>query len=69
MCYLFYIIQSISEKNIPVNPAASLYEDITDEEDIKKYFNELGEYLKIKNIKLITIEDALLLKGKGDKVL
>ena len=45
-----------------LNPAASLYEDVTDEEEIKKCFNELGEYLKTKNIKLITTEDILLLK-------
>ena len=52
-----------------LNPAASLYEDVTDEKDIKKCFNELGEYLKTKNIKLITIEDALLLKGKEDNLM
>ena len=45
-----------------LNPAASLYEDVTDEEEIRKCFNELGEYLKTKNIKLITTEDILLLK-------
>ena len=37
-----------------LNPAASLYEDVTDEDDIRKCFNELREYLKTKNIKLIT---------------
>ena len=52
-----------------LNPAASLFEDVTDEEDIKKCFNELGEYLKTKNIQLITIEDALLLKGKEDNLM
>ena len=45
-----------------LNPAASLYEDVTDEEEIRKCFNELGEYLKTKNIKLITTEEILLLK-------
>ena len=45
-----------------LNPAASLYEDVTDEDDIRKCFNELGEYLKTKNIKLITTEEILLLK-------
>ena len=44
-----------------LNPAASLYEDVTDEDDIRKCFNELGEYLKTKNIKLITTEEILLL--------
>ena len=45
-----------------LNPAASLYEDVTDEDEIRKCFNELREYLKTKNIKLITTEDILLLK-------
>ena len=44
-----------------LNPAASLYEDVTDEEDIRKCFNELREYLKTKEIKLITVEEALLM--------
>ena len=52
-----------------LNPAASLYEDVTDEDDIRKCFNELGEYLKTKDIKLITIEDALLLKGKEENLM
>ena len=47
-----------------LNPAASLYEDVTDEDDIRACFNELGEYLKTKNIQLITVEEALLLKDK-----
>ena len=45
-----------------LNPAASLYEDVTDEDEIRKCFNELREYLKTKNIKLITTEEILLLK-------
>ena len=44
-----------------LNPAASLYEDVTDEEDIRKCFMNLKEYLKTLNIKLITVEEALLL--------
>ena len=52
-----------------LNPAASLYEDVTDEEDIRACFNELGEYLKSKNIQLITVEDALLLKDKEDALM
>ena len=47
-----------------LNPRASLYEDVTDEDDIRQCFNGLGEYLKTKNIRLITVEDALFLKGK-----
>ena len=52
-----------------LNPAASLYEDVTDEDDIRAFFNELGEYLKTKNIQLITVEDALLLKDKEDNLM
>ena len=52
-----------------LNPAASLYEDVTDEDDIRACFNELGEYLKTKNIQLITVEDALLLKDKEDDLM
>ena len=52
-----------------LNPAASLYEDVTDEDDIRACFNELGEYLKTKNIQLITVEDALLLKNKEDNLM
>ena len=44
-----------------LNPAASLYEDVTDEEDIRKCFTDLKEYLATQNIQLITVEDALLL--------
>ncbi len=46
-----------------LHPAASLYEDVTDEDEIRKCFIELSDYLKTKNIKLITIEDALLLEN------
>jgi len=46
-----------------LNPAASLYEDVTDEDDIRNCFIQLKEYLKTQNIKLITIEDALLLEN------
>ena len=52
-----------------LNPAASLYEDVTDEDDIRACFNELGEYLKTKNIQLITVEDALLLKDKEEDLM
>jgi arginine deiminase len=52
-----------------LNPAASLYEDVTDEEDIRECFNNLKEYLKTKDIKLMTVEEALLLKGKEDELI
>ena len=52
-----------------LNPAASLYEDVTDEDDIRSCFNKLGEYLKTKDIKLITIEDALFTKGKEKELM
>ena len=52
-----------------LNPAASLYEDVTDEDQIRQCFNNLKEYLKTKNIKLITVEDALLLKGCEDELM
>ena len=52
-----------------LNPAASLYEDVTDEDDIRACFNELGEYLKTKNIQLITVEEALLLKDKTKELM
>ena len=44
-----------------LNPAASLYEDVTDEDDIRKCFMELKDYLKTLNIQLITVEEALSL--------
>ena len=52
-----------------LNPAASLYEDVTDEDDIRKCFTELKEYLETKNINLITVEDALLLEDKRDELM
>ena len=51
-----------------LNPAASLYEDVTDNEDIAACYNQLGEYLITKNIKLITVEDALFMKGKEEEL-
>ena len=44
-----------------LNPAGSLYQDVTDEQDIRKCFTDLEKYLQTKNIKLITVEDALSL--------
>ena len=52
-----------------LNPAASLYEDVTDEDEIRACFNQLGEYLKTKNIQLITVEEALFLKGKEHELM
>ena len=52
-----------------LNPAASLYEDVTDEDEIRECFNGLGEYLKTKNINLITIEDALFIEGKEKELM
>ena len=52
-----------------LNPAASLYEDVTDEDSIRECFNNLKEYLKTKNIKLITVEDALLLKDNEEDLM
>ena len=52
-----------------LNPAASLYEDVTDEDEIRKCFIQLKEYLKTQNIKLITIEEALLLEKCHDDLL
>ena len=52
-----------------LNPAASLYEDVTDEDEIRKCFMGLKEYLKTKNIQLITVEDALLLESNHDDLM
>ena len=52
-----------------LNPAASLYEDVTEEEQITECFNNLRNYLKTKHIRLITVEEALLLKGKEDDLM
>ena len=52
-----------------LNPAASLYEDVTDEDDIRNCFTELKEYLKTQNINLITVEEALLLEDKRDELM
>ena len=42
-----------------LNPAASLYEDVADSDKVFEYFSKLKEYLKEKDIKLITVEEAL----------
>ena len=52
-----------------LNPAASLYEDVTDEDQIRECFQNLNEYLKTVNIKLITVEEALLLKENSHELM
>ena len=52
-----------------LNPAASLYEDVTDEDKIRDCFTKLKKYLKTQNINLITVEDALLLEDKRDELM
>jgi arginine deiminase len=52
-----------------LNPAASLYEDVTDEDEIRKCFMGLKEYLKTLGIKLITVEDALLLEDNKEDLM
>ena len=44
-----------------LNPAGSLYEDVTDEEKIYTCFLNLKKYLSTKNIQLITVAKALSL--------
>jgi arginine deiminase len=52
-----------------LNPAASLYEDVTDEDEIRKCFKSLKDYLKTVGIKLITVEEDLLLKENSDELM
>ena len=52
-----------------LNPAASLYEDVTDEDEIRKCFKSLKDYLKTVGIKLITVEEVLLLKENSDELM
>ena len=52
-----------------LNPAASLYEDVTDEDEIRKCFKSLKDYLKTVGIKLITVEEALLLKDNSEELM
>ena len=59
-----HIIVHIPEKEIfmsTLHPAASLYEDVTDDVKVKQCFNELKTILKEKKIELITIRSALKL--------
>jgi arginine deiminase len=52
-----------------LNPAASLYEDVTDEDEIRKCFKSLKDYLKSVGIKLITVEEVLLLKDNSEELM
>ena len=52
-----------------LNPAASLYEDVTDEDEIRKCFKSLKDYLKTMGINLITVEEALLLKENSSELM
>ena len=56
------IIVHIPEKEVfmsTIHPASSLYEDVTDEREIKKCMDELNSILKNRNIELITVRSAL----------
>jgi len=52
-----------------LNPAASLYEDVTDEDEIRNCFKTLKDYLKTVGIKLITVEEVLLLKEHSNELM
>jgi len=57
-----HILVHIPEKEIfmsTLHPAASLYEDVTDERKVQECFNNLENILKEKNIELITVRSAL----------
>ena len=67
-----HILVHIPEKEIfmsTLHPGASLYEDVTDDVEVKKCFDELKSYLKEKNIELITVRSALKLNKKELKQL
>ena len=52
-----------------LHPAASLYEDVTDDVKVKQCFNNLKSILKEKNIELITVRSALKLNKTALKKL
>ena len=57
-----YILVHIPQKEIfmsTLHPAASLYEDVTDEVKVQECFNNLEDKLKDQNIELITVRSAL----------
>ena len=59
-----YILVHIPEKEIfisTLNPAASLYEVVTDDVKVRECFKNLKKILKEKNIELITVKSALKL--------
>ena len=66
------ILVHIPDKEIfmsTLHPAAALYEDVTDEVEVKKCFDELYNVLKEKNIELITVRSALKLNHDSLKKL
>ena len=59
-----HILVHLPKKEIfmsTLHPAASLYEDVTDEVKVEECFNNLEKLLKEKNIELITVRSALKL--------
>ena len=67
-----HIIVHIPEKEIfmsTLHPAASLYEDVTDDVKVKQCFDDLKSILKEKNIELITVRSALKLNKTALKKL
>ena len=57
-----YILMHLPEKEIfmsTLHPAASLYEDVTDEVKVEECFQNLNKTLQEKNIQLITVRSAL----------
>ena len=67
-----HILVHLPEKEIfmsTLHPAASLYEDVTDDIKVKECFNNLRKILKEKNIELITVRSALKLNKTALKKL
>ena len=61
------IIVHIPEKEVfmsTIHPAGSLYEDVTDEREVKECMDNLDTILEKKNIKLITVRSALKLNRR-----
>ena len=58
------ILVHIPDKEVfmsTLHPAAFLFEDVTDEKEVKKCFDRLFDELRERNIELITVRDALKL--------
>ena len=61
------IIVHIPEKEVfmsTIHPAGSLYEDVTDEREVKECMDNLHTILEKKNIELITVRSALKLNRR-----